>query len=66
MSYSRGFHTTIMCCGRPYKRRNSMPIIHASEKPAAKAILDFGALGTLASSRQVCIDLYVMVYVSRS
>jgi hypothetical protein len=46
MNSIRGFHTTIICYGRPFKRRNSLPIIHAAEKPAAKADIDFSALGT--------------------
>jgi hypothetical protein len=41
----RGFHSSAAALGRPWKRRDSRPVIHAAQKPAATANIDFSSLG---------------------
>jgi hypothetical protein len=41
----RGFHSSAAALGRPWKRRDSRPVIHAAQKPAERADIDFSNLG---------------------
>jgi hypothetical protein len=40
-----GFHSSAFVEGRPWKRRNAIPVFHASQRPAETADVDFKALG---------------------
>ena len=42
---AHNFHSSAVALGRPWRRRNARPIIHASEKPAETAKIDFTSLG---------------------
>ena len=39
------FHSSAAVLGRPWRRRNAQPIVHASQKPAEEADIDFSTLG---------------------
>ena len=41
----RFFHSSIVSLGRPFKNRNSRPVLHAAFRPAEKADIDFSKLG---------------------
>lgn len=44
-SSSRTFHSSAVALGRPFRNRNGRPVVHASQKPAETADIDFTALG---------------------
>ena len=47
------FHTSAVAQGRPWKRRDSFPVIHASQKPAHTANVDFSALGLTYEVKEI-------------
>lgn len=40
-----GFHSSAFVEGRPWKKRNAFPVIHASQRPSEPADINFNELG---------------------
>jgi large subunit ribosomal protein L49 len=42
---SRSFHSSAAALGRPFRRRDGRPVLHAAQRPAEPADIDFSTLG---------------------
>lgn len=41
----RTFHHSVLSMGRPFKRKEGPPVLHASQRPPEPGLIDFGSLG---------------------
>lgn len=47
------FHSSAAAFGRPFRKRNGRPVLHASQRPAEEANVDFSSLGLTYEIKQI-------------